>query len=237
MESNEHANTGIYPKFVTEEELKIMLDQKLKKTDEVRLNFIKDFIHELKNDSEKYKNKKHKYATIKNVLMGVDIVSGGILTLGGIILEVVTLGVAMPISLALGGIGMGIISTLPISHKIADKFTNRTRNFQTLAGNKLNKVSLIFSKAIEDEMITHEEYETILEVKKEYNNAKLNLKLKSKKEIDDVVASGENMLTSFRYLGEPSQKEVKDIKKQVKKDLKKQRNEEIYQKILDASRS
>ena len=82
--------------------------------------------------------------------MGLDIISGGALTLTGIILEAFSLGSSTAVSLALSGVGIGIISTLPLSHKLTDKMTSKTRNFQILAGNKLNKVKLIFSKAIED---------------------------------------------------------------------------------------
>ena len=160
-------NEQLYPKLIPEEEIKSLIDQKLKKSDEVRLNFIKEFIDELEIDYKKYQYAKQKYATVKNILVGFDIISGGVLTLTGIILEVFSLGSSTVVSLVLSGVGIELISTLPLSHKLTDKLTCKTRNFQTSAGNKLNKVKLIFSKAIEDESTTHEEYESIVEVKKE----------------------------------------------------------------------
>jgi len=148
---------------ITQDELADMISDKISKIDGLanknRIESIKEFINELKTDYQKYLNKKKKYTSIKNILMTVDIAFGSILTICGIILEVVSMGASSVVSLAMSGVGVFVVSTLPLSMKISDKLESKNRNFTILSQNKINKVKIIFSKALEDDYISQEEFE------------------------------------------------------------------------------
>ena len=118
--------------------------------------------------------------------MTVDIAFGSILTICGIILEVVSMGASSVVSLAMSGVGVFVVSTLPLSMKLSDKLESKNRNFTILSQNKINKVKIIFSKALEDDYISQEEFETVMECRKEYLESKIILKTKNKKEIDSI---------------------------------------------------
>lgn len=237
---------NIYPELKTEEQVIDLIDLKVKKeiekvdsiSNKIRINSIKDFIKSLNDDFIKYQKKKHKYSIIKNVLTIFDIGIGGTLTIAGVVLEVITLGGSTPVSIALGSIGIGMVSILPISHKISDKFENKTRNFQILASNKIEKVKLIFSRALEDNYISGEEFELVMTVKKEYYEAKLNLKKLNKKEIDSMFQECKNVIgTSFKQIDIDTLRN--DIEKQsqkkalseVKKEIVEKKKQELKERI------
>ena len=111
----------IYPMLVPEGEVLEMID---KNGNEYCREMIKDFINELNRDYNKYKNEKQKYCMMKNILMAVDIGVGGILTIAGVVLEVVTLGAGTVPSIILGAAGMGVVATVATANK-ADLITNQ----------------------------------------------------------------------------------------------------------------
>ncbi len=221
---------SVYSQLVPEEEVIKMIDGK---TNKYRIKAIKDFIDELKKDYVKYNNKKKSYCLIKSILMGVDIGLGGVLTITSVILEALTFGASTVVSIVLGAIGIGIVSTLPISNKISDKLANKNRNFEIYTIKHLNEVKLIFSKALNDDYISHEEYELVIKSKEEYLAAKQKLKTQNKKEIDKIFNDKKNIkLTNFSTL---SNKDIKQLNKQAKNELKKNQKKKYLKDLLTNS--
>ena len=99
--------------------------------------------------------------------MGVDICLGGLLTTMGIILGVITFGGNIFVSGVMGNIGIGIVSTLPLSNKIFDKRASKNRNLCVLAL-MLPEVKSVFSKALNDEHVAHEEFEIVIKSKENF---------------------------------------------------------------------
>ena len=225
---------SIYPQLVPEEDVIKMINEKsYKEGNKYRIKAIKDFIDELNNDYVKYNDKKNRYCLVKNILMSVDISLGGILTIASVILEAITFGASTALSVVMGATGIGIVSTLPISNKISDKLASKNRNFEIYAKNHLNEVKLIFSKALNDDYINHEEYELVIKSKEEYLAAKQKLKTQNKKEIDKIFNDKKNIkLTNFSTL---SDKDIKQLNKQAKNELKENQKKEYLKDLLKNS--
>ena len=174
----------------------IDIDEKINKiiddSNTYRVNSIKEFISELNSDFIKYRNKKNKYCKIKNILMGIDITFGTVLNIAAIILEVVSVGSLTGVSVGLSVSGFILISSLPVSNKLADKLASKNRNFEILSIKKLNEIKIIFSKAIEDGEISHKEYLLIMEAKKSYEESKIKLKTHNQKEIEKIFEERKN---------------------------------------------
>ena len=180
------------------EQTQFELDEKINKiiddSNEYRVNTIKEFINQLNSDFVKYRNKKNKYCKIKNILMGIDLIGGSSLTIASIILEVVSLGVLSPVSISLSALGFFMVTTIPFTNKISDKLASKNRNFEVLSIKKLNEVKIIFSKAIEDNNISHEEYLLVMEVKDNYEKSKIKLKTQNKKEIEKIFEENKSVI-------------------------------------------
>ena len=170
--------------------------------------------------------------------MGVDIFLGSALTISGLILEAVTLGSSTIPSLIISGLGIGVVATLPLSMKITDVYNSKTRNFQHLCDSKLNKVMLIFTKALEDNFISDEEFQLVMNVKQEYRDAKMKLKIKSEKQIEGMFIENGKYTQNFsdvfdieKLKSEIEKNSKKEIKNEVKKDLIEKRKEELKLKL------
>ena len=118
--------------------------------------------------------------------MGIDISIKGILIIVGVVFEVVIIGVVIILLLVLGVVGVGVVVILFISNKIIDIFVNKNRNFEILTIKYLNEVKLIFSKVLEDNIIIYDEYNLVINLKKEYEVSKYKLKTKNKKEVEKI---------------------------------------------------
>ena len=233
---SEHENTEIlYPKIISEDEVVKMIDSKVNHIDslanKMRIDSIKDFIRELNVDFKKYQNKKRKYSVIKNVLTAVDIGVGSVLTIAGIVLEVVTVGASTIPSVIMGGIGFGIVCSLPLSMKISDKLESKNRNFTILSQKILAEVKLIFSKALEDSYIDQKEYELVINCRKNYLESKQKLKTNNKKQIDKIFS--ENSVKGITYQKTNSEIQLDQLAKDVEKISKEKAMEELRQEAIE----
>ena len=102
-----------------------------------------------------------------------------------------TTGVGMPLSVVLAstglflGLGSGIIHK---TQKIFDSKAKKHDKIKTLAESKLDTISGIVSKAVEDSSIDHQEYLLILKEVEHYRTMKEEIRTKSKKTTDAITA-------------------------------------------------
>ena len=236
-ERSEHKDTeSLYPKIISEDEVVKMIDSKVNHIDslanKMRIDSIKDFIRELNVDFKKYQNKKRKYSAVKNVLTAVDVSVGTVLAIAGIVLEVVTVGASTIPSVIMGGIGFGIVCTLPLSMKISDRLESKNRNFTILSQKVLSEVKLIFSKALEDSYINQKEYELVINCRKNYLESKHKLKTLNKKQIDQIFS--ETNVKGITYKKKTnSEIQLDQLKEDVEKISKEKAMEELRQEAIE----
>ena len=102
-----------------------------------------------------------------------------------------TTGIGMPISVVLAstglllGLGSGIIHK---TQKIFDSKAKKHDKIKTLAESKLDTISGLVSKAVEDSSIDHQEYLLILKEVEHYRTMKEEIRTKSKKTTDAITA-------------------------------------------------
>ena len=102
-----------------------------------------------------------------------------------------TTGIGMPISVVLAstglllGLGSGIIHK---TQKIFDSKAKKHDKIKTLAESKLDTISGLVSKAIEDSHISHQEYQLILKEIEHYRTMKEEIRTKAKKTTDAITA-------------------------------------------------
>ena len=102
-----------------------------------------------------------------------------------------TTGIGMPISVVLAstglllGLGSGIIHK---TQKIFDSKAKKHDKIKTLAESKLDTISGLVSKAVEDSHIDHQEYLRILKEVEHYRTMKEEIRTKSKKTTDAITA-------------------------------------------------
>ena len=117
-----------------------------------------------------------------------------------------TTGVGMPLSVVLAstglflGLGSGIIHK---TQKIFDSKAKKHDKIKTLAESKLDTISGIVSKAVEDSHISHQEYQLILKEVEHYRTMKEEIRTKSKKTTDAITAEQrEEILKQGREQGQ-----------------------------------
>ena len=102
-----------------------------------------------------------------------------------------TTGIGMPISVVLAstglllGLGSGIIHK---TQKIFDSKAKKHDKIKTLAESKLDTISGLVSKAVEDSHISHQEYQLILKEIEHYRTMKEEIRTKAKKTTDAITA-------------------------------------------------
>ena len=99
-----------------------------------------------------------------------------------------TTGVGLPISIALAStdlLGSGIIHK---TQKIFESKAKKHDKIKTLAESKLDSISNLVSKAIEDAHVSHEEYHFILKEVEHYRIMKEQIRSKTKKVVDTITA-------------------------------------------------
>ena len=102
-----------------------------------------------------------------------------------------TTGVGMPLSVVLASTGLllGLGSAaIHKTQKIFDSKAKKHGKIKTLAESKLDTISGIVSKAIEDSHISHQEYQLILKEVEHYRTMKEEIRTKSKKTTDSITA-------------------------------------------------
>ena len=102
-----------------------------------------------------------------------------------------TTGVGMPLSVVLASTGLFLGLGSGIIHKIQKIFDSKAKKhdkIKTLAESKLDTISGIVSKAVEDSHISHQEYQLILKEVEHYRTMKEEIRTKSKKTTDAITA-------------------------------------------------
>ena len=100
-------------------------------------------------------------------------------------------GIGMPISVVLASTGLLLGLSSAIIHKtrrIFDSKAKKHEKIKTLAESKLDSISSLVSKAIEDSSISHQEYQLILKEVEHYRTMKEQIRTKSKKTTDAITA-------------------------------------------------
>jgi len=100
-------------------------------------------------------------------------------------------GVGAPISLALAAIGLGLgVSSMALRKggKILNEKRKKHEKVKVLAESKLDSISSLVSRAVNDAVISHEEYQLILKEVDSYRRMKTEIRTKSKKTTDAISA-------------------------------------------------
>ena len=101
-----------------------------------------------------------------------------------------TTGIGMPISVVLASTGLLLGLGSAIIHKTQKIFDSKAKKhdkIKTLAESKLDTISGLVSKAIEDSHISHQEYQLILKEIEHYRTMKEEIRTKSKKTTDAIT--------------------------------------------------
>ena len=102
-----------------------------------------------------------------------------------------TTGVGMPLSVVLASTGLFLGLGSAVIHKTQKIFDSKAKKhdkIKTLAESKLDTISGIVSKAVEDSHISHQEYQLILKEVEHYRTMKEEIRTKSKKTTDVITA-------------------------------------------------
>ena len=119
-----------------------------------------------------------------SVIAAITILGGTSIGLASTGFGVVLIPILLPTGLLLG-IGSGV---LHMTRKIFDSKVKKHDKIKTLAESKLDSISSLVSKAIENSHISHEEYQLILNEIKHYRTMKEEIRTKSKKTTDAITA-------------------------------------------------
>ena len=118
-------------------------------------------------------------------------VIAAITILGETSISLASTGIGMPISVVLASTGLLLGIGSAVIHgtrKIFDSKAKKHDKIKTLAESKLDTISGIVSKAIEDSHISHQEYQLILKEIKHYRTMKEEIRTKTKKTTDTITA-------------------------------------------------
>ena len=102
-----------------------------------------------------------------------------------------TTGVGMPLGIVLASTGLFLGLGSAVIHKtqkIFDSKATKHDKIKTLAESKLDTISAIVSKAVEDSHVSHQEYQLILKEVEHYRKMKEEIRTKSKKTTDAITA-------------------------------------------------
>ena len=126
-------------------------------------------------------------------------VLAAITALGGTSIVTLTTGVGMPVSVVLASTGLLLGLGSGILHKTQKIFESKAKKhdkIKTLAESKLDTISGIVSKAVEDAHVSHEEYQLILKEVEHYRKMKEEIQTKSKKTTDAITAEQREAILS-----------------------------------------
>ena len=111
------------------------------------------------------------------------------LEISSIVTLTIVVGIPVSITLASAGLILGLSSAIAHkSQKIFDSKAKKHDKIKTLAESKLDSISSLISKAIEDGKISHEEYHIILKEVEHYRTLKEQIRSKSKRIVDTITA-------------------------------------------------
>ena len=100
-------------------------------------------------------------------------------------------GIGMSVSVVLASTGLLLGIGSAVIHKTQKVFNSKAKKhdkIKTLAESKLDTISSIVSKAVEDSQISHHEYQLILKEVEHYRKMKEEIRTKSKKKTDAITA-------------------------------------------------
>ena len=116
-----------------------------------------------------------------------------------------TTGVGLPVSIVLAatglllGLGSGVIHK---TQKVFDSKCKKHSKIKVLAETKLDSISGLVSKSVENAHISHEEYHFILKEVENYRKLKEQIRAKSKQVVDTITAKQrETILAEGRKQG------------------------------------
>ncbi len=116
-----------------------------------------------------------------------------------------TSGVGLPVSIVLASTGLFLGLGSVIVHKTQKVFESKGKKhdkIKTLAESKLDSISGLVSKSVEDASISHKEYQFILKEVEKYRVLKEQIRTKSKRVVDSITAEQrENILAQGRKEG------------------------------------
>ena len=174
----------IYPKIPSAPPNDEAQSYRLKKIDEAE-KFLRN---EISYRDQKYKKfKRHSTASsvsdtsIITVITALEIASVATLTTG----------VGLPISIVLASTGLLLGLGSAVIHKsqrIFDSKAKKHDKIKTLAESKLDSISSLVSKAVEDAHVSHEEYQFILKEVEQYRVIKEQIRTKSKRVTSTITA-------------------------------------------------
>ena len=102
-----------------------------------------------------------------------------------------TTGVGMPVSIVLASAGLILGFSSAIVHRVQKVFDSKAKKhdkIKTLAESKLDSISSLVSKAVEDAHISQDEYQFILKEVEHYRMLKEQIRTKSKRAVDAITA-------------------------------------------------
>ena len=110
------------------------------------------------------------------------------LVIGSVVTLTTCIGTPVSIVLATAGLVLGLSSAIVHkTQKVFDSKLKKHEKIKILAESKLDSTSGIFSKAIEDANISHDDYQFILKEVEHYRTLKEQIRTKSKKVIDTIT--------------------------------------------------
>ena len=158
---------------------------RLKKIDEAE-RFLRD---EISYRDQKYKKFKH-HSTASSVSDTSIITAITVLEIASV--ATLTTGVGLPISIVLASTGLFLLglgsAVIHKSQRIFDSKTKKHDKIKTLAESKLDSISSLVSKAVEDAHVSYEEYQFILKEVEQYRVIKEQIRTKSKRVTSTITA-------------------------------------------------
>ena len=119
-----------------------------------------------------------------SVIAAITVLAGTSIALASTGIGIALVPILAPIGLFLT-LGSGVIHK---TQKIFDSKAKKHDKIKTLAESKLDTISGIVSKAVEDSQISHQEYQLILREVEHYRKMKEEIRTKSKKTTDAITA-------------------------------------------------
>ena len=157
---------------------------RLKKIDEIE-KFLRTEVHNRDNLSKRCKRR----ATAATISDASVITAITALEVASVV--TLTTGIGMPVSIGLASVGVILGFSSAIVHRVQKVFDSKAKKHEkikTLAESKLDSISSLVSKAVEDAHISHEEYQFILKEVEHYRVLKEQIRTKSKRVVDAVTA-------------------------------------------------
>ena len=124
-------------------------------------------------------------ATISDTTV-ITVITG--LEIGSIITIATGVGAPVGIALAASGVALGISSIIAQKlQKLFDSKSKKHEKIKVLAEAKLDSISGLVSKAVEDSTISHQEFQFIITEIEHYRNLKKEIRMKSKRVADAIT--------------------------------------------------